>query len=913
MNPKNGLILIAFGFSGALGLAYEILWARYVGLMLGHASYAQAIVVTIFMAGLAIGAALAGFYLSRIHRPLFSYGIIELALGVMAILFPFLFAWQAAREASFWSNSLWAVALLLPQTILLGATLPLICAFFTRNCGNADELSRLYFLNSLGAAFGAILSGFILLPQLGLEKSLYFLGSFNLLLAVFVLIHKEHSGAKPDSTINKKYSKYFIFAILSGFCAFVYEIIWVRMLSLLIGSATHSFEIVLSAYILGLAIGAFWSHRTTARLVTVGRLFLLMALFAVLSLLTFSLSFDIVAWLVHNAPKNDVGYLAYQASSYLLAMLIMFPATFCAGAALPLLARTTYSTLPNDSSIGLLYSLNTIGAIFGALGALFWGLPALGLKGSLVTAAAVNIILAFCILRPAPKKLFLNIIVFTLLALVPLNSRKMASGVFRDGHLLSPENSHIVFEQHGSTATVHLVQHESGGLGIHTNGKPDALMFVDNKNDFFGDEPAMAMAGALPLLLRPNSKTAVNIGFGSGYTANTLLASPRIEKLYNIEIEPAILAAAQGYRPNLESPHSDPRSRILIEDAKIFLKSKAQYDIIVSEPSNPWISGVAGLFSKEFFGLVADRLASDGIFVQWIQLYETNLDIVASIMKSLSEKFSDYAIYAPHDSDIMIVATKQGKLPSPSWDQVKGTRMEQELARIRVHSIADVQLRYLAGRRTLAPYYEWHPTPAHSDFVPTLEYLATKARFNNENASGLLELQRNSLPITEMLEGRRITVSSLTPNPYSQIGRELSEATKLKAKFWSNLDCSKTAWNFPQFLNNLRKIQLFWPEHIAKAESLIGQKCISSQERSLLKMELAISKRDQNSMERFAIEVLHSGPNTEQQRALSTLLLALISGGKQEAAQAALLRWQNISEPSNFLFDLLRSQIHLKN
>jgi len=203
----------------------------------------------------------------------------------------------------------------------------------------------------------------------------------------------------------------------------------------------------------------------------------------------------------------------------------------------------------------------------------------------------------------------------------------------------------------------------NGTVTIATNGKPDAGIQM-GPGEPTVDESTMVLAGAIPLSMQPHPVRVANIGFGSGLTTHTLLTSALVKRLDSIEIEPLMVAAArQGFGPRIRNVFEDPRSHIVYEDAKTFFASTREpYDLIVSEPSNPWVSGVATLFSDEFYSRITHHLAADGYFVQWMQIYETNLGVVASVIKALAPHFGAYAIYNTDDLDILIIATRAAAL-----------------------------------------------------------------------------------------------------------------------------------------------------------------------------------------------------------------------------------------------------------
>src|SRR2546425_1632721 len=206
-------------------------------------------------------------------------------------------------------------------------------------------------------------------------------------------------------------------------------------------------------------------------------------------------------------------------------------------------------------------------------------------------------------------------------------SYRMASGVYRTGKLLDPAASRVIYQRDGKTATVTVVGHEQMNvLDIATNGKVDAAVMMPADKPPTPDEPMMILLGAIPMALHPQARSAACIGFGAGITTHTLLQNPRFTRVDTVEIEPEMVRAAARFRPRNELAFVDPRSRIVIDDAKTFFSTQTgKYDLIVSEPSNPWVSGVAGLFSKEFYRLVGQHMAHGGVFAPWVPAHRVDL------------------------------------------------------------------------------------------------------------------------------------------------------------------------------------------------------------------------------------------------------------------------------------------------
>ena len=349
---------------------------------------------------------------------------------------------------------------------------------------------------------------------------------------------------------------------------------------------------------------------------------------------------------------------------------------------------------------------------------------------------------------------------------------RVASGVYRVGNATLPHGSKVMYLRDGKTATITLAE-MFGTVVIATNGKPDAGVQMGS-GALSPDEPTMVLAAAIPLSLHPAAARVANIGFGSGLTTHTLLASPRLQRLDSIEIEPMIVEAArQGFGARIHEVFEDPRSHIVYEDAKTFFASSREpYDLIVSEPSNPWVSGVATLFSDEFYGRIVRYLRPDGYFVQWVQIYETDIGVVASIVKALSRHFPSYAIYNLNDSDMLIVASRAPVLSAPTAQPFEWPKMHAELERIGVQSVTDLQSRLIGDDRFVGPLFSTVPVPANSDFFPFVDLNAPRMRFMHREADELPGLTWLSFPFLDLLRNGASPGPTLEPLPRSALARD---------------------------------------------------------------------------------------------------------------------------------------------
>ncbi len=784
--PRSVFFLL-FTVSGFAGLIYESIWTHYLKLFLGHAAYAQTLVLALFMGGMAIGSWLCSRRSAHWKNLLRGYALAEGMTGLLALVFHPVFV--AATESAYdsilpalggdMSAMLfkWALAglMILPQSVLLGTTFPLMSAGLIRRYPLApgESLAMLYFANSLGAAIGVLASGFVMIEALGLPGTVQAAGALNLGLAVVVWVlagakepraeRRAESGAAAATPAP--YGLYLVIALLTGAASFIYEIGWIRMLSLVLGSSTHSFELMLSAFILGLACGGYWIRRRIDSIADpmrfLGIVQVAMGLLALATLPLYGQMFELMQALMNGLAKTGAGYALFLLSSHGIALAIMFPATFCAGMTLPLI---TFALLGHgEKAIGAVYSANTLGSILGVFAAAHIGMPLLGLKGLLSVGAALDVALGLVLLwriTNAPRlrtaaAAFALACFGTVLAGVHLDSYKMASGVFRRGDLYSERDATMLFYRDGKTATVSLMDFGTD-RSLRTNGKSDGAVNMDANGPRISDEITMTLTAAIPLAYRPDAKNAAVIGIGTGLTTHTLLGSSAIRSVETIEIEPAMAEASRRFAPRNSNAFADPRSRIVFDDAKTFFSTyNRQYDIIISEPSNPWVSGVASLFTGEFYRLVRRYLAPGGVLVQWFQMYEIDASLVASVLRALGESFPDYAIYASTSSDLLIVAGDAQTLERPLADVTAIPGIARELRRVHIHSIAEIEARRLGGKSSLAPMFLTYGVPANSDFHPYLDLHAAKYRFLRESAEELTGLLTYSVPVVSLLEGRK--------------------------------------------------------------------------------------------------------------------------------------------------------------
>ena len=781
LNQKLLIYLIIFTISGFSGLIYESIWSRYLKLFLGHASYAQMLVLIIFMGGMAIGSFFASKFTHRIKNLVLAYAIIELIVGLLGVLFHGVFT--SVMEFTFSSiipnvNSDLAIStikfsisafIILPQSILLGATFPILSAGIIRllpeNSGNT--IAKLYFVNSLGAAIGILSNAFILVPYFGLPGAVLTAGLINIALAIVVFFVSNKDAVTGhavvfDSSKSIELDRFTALIILvscvTGLASFMYEIAWIRMLSMVLGASTDAFEIMLSTFILGLAIGSWFVRKKADQewnnVYILALIQLFMGGLAALTIPMYDITFDAINNIAIGLSHTDIGYSAYNISSFVICAFIMLPTAICAGMTLPLITNILYKKHGAESVIGYVYSANTIGAIFGVLYAVQIIMPNFGLKSLILIGASLDVILGLVILLFLAKtkisliSVLSMVLVFCSLgfsSVSHLSSERMASGVYRSG-LSNLGSYQTVFTGHGKTSTIAINIFDDNKSNITTNGKPDASIYINSTDEYAVDEPTMILAGAIPFIHNPTAKNIANIGFGSGLTSEVVLSNQAIDSLDTIEIEPKIIEAAyKHFQPKIFKPFYDSRSSLIIEDAKTFFTSNnKKYDIIIAEPSNPWVSGVSSLFTKEFYKMVVKYLNQGGIYAQWIQAYEINPDLVSTIYHALRTEFKYIKLYSMSKGDLFFVSSND--LTENDFNYfTKQQEVSEILSDINVKNKHDIISKQIADQDLLDYFFENFQTEANSDYFPILDVEAPKSRFKKENAKLILDLSKARL------------------------------------------------------------------------------------------------------------------------------------------------------------------------
>ncbi len=671
------LLSLCFFLSGFAALLYETAWTREFATVFGTSELAVSAVLAAYMAGLALGAAVASRLVSKLRRPVLAYGIIELGIGIGAVAVPYgiralsslyvaLVGGRAAIPDHLGAAALafqlgGTFAVLIPCAALMGATLPLLARHAVRREEEiGPRIGLLYAVNTAGAIAGTLCAAFALLPALGLRSTIHVGAGINALVfaAAALLSRASPPAAEPAAAPEARAgggARWLLPAIgLSGAISFCYEVLWFRMLGHVLGGSTPAFASMLASFLSGIALGSAAASRFARSRAAAATGFALAQLFTALAAW---LAFRVADWLPGLAVS--VGASAMQpAAGVWVAGAVLLPMTLCIGASFPFAVRLHAASADAAASASArVYAWNTLGSITGAVGAGYVVLPGLGLEGTLALCAFGNLALALAsalIVQPRRRATAAAALIAALaFALLPPRApeRLLVNSVFTG----TPVPGELAFASIGRSATVTLMRNPFSWR-ILTNGLPEAG--VDRPEAPPERARETSWLGFLPLLARPEAKTMLIVGLGG---AATLAAVPQsFESIDVIELEPEVVEANRRAAPRRGGdPLADPRLHLHLGDARgAMLLSDARFDAIVSQPSHPWTSGASHLYTREFFELVRQHLTEGGVFVQWIGVQFLDEELLRSLLATLLDVFPQLEVFRPLPPVLIFVASE---------------------------------------------------------------------------------------------------------------------------------------------------------------------------------------------------------------------------------------------------------------
>jgi spermidine synthase len=782
----NSVVLILFFVSGVAGLVFEVTWAKYLALFLGNTAHAHILVLAVFMGGLSLGNYLFGRIADgKVHR-LRLYGLLELFVSLAGFTYPWYFvllsslylrlATSSAAEGGGWLVAVAKVGLciasVLPATVAMGGTFPLLARLCSTSMKDVPRaLGHLYFANTLGAALGALTAGFVLIPLLGLDSSVYAASSTLLVVGAIAVslspAFQDHVAAvSPTGEVRAlplaqearpegaPLSLIVSLAGLSGAVNMLYEVAWTRALTLFLGSSTYSFSLMLTSFLAGIALGGIAYVSLAARWQRPLGIFagaqLATGLVLVLSIPLYQRIPYYYSVAIHLVSDEQLGFLAYQLVIFALGTLVMIVPAVLMGITLPAMSAASAGAVESlGTSVGTVFAYNTLGTILGTVAGGLFLIPELGLEKTFVVGTALTMgigVLALASVRsvralPAVPLTVACVCAFLILSLLmrsPWDPRVLAKGEFRnpsvgfdsfDAYRESLDDQ-VLYHRDGVNTTVTVLR-DGDSIYLKVNGKTDASTK--------GDLSTQLLLGHLPALLHTGARNAAVIGFGSGITAGALtlhgLASIDI-----FEIAQEVIEASEIFAPYNHNVMANPSVRVHVRDAReAFMVSGKKYDIIVSEPSNPWMAGVSSLFTREFFEATYGSLADHGVMLQWFHDYAMTDDLALLILKTIREVFPKVTVWGVSQSDIFIAAFKDVD-GAPDYQAMEARVRDPQIA-------ADLRSVYIRDLYGLLALQLLSPNKVdglladvsriNTDRMPILEYAAPKAFFEDRSSAVL--------------------------------------------------------------------------------------------------------------------------------------------------------------------------------
>jgi spermidine synthase len=695
MNDRKHHLWIASGLfvmSGITALVYETVWFKRLGHAWGSSTLAMASVVASFLCGLGLGAWLFGRVADRARRPLAIYGWCELAIGALALAIPFEIAWlleSASGLAFTWADSPLLLALMRfaltfliigPPCILMGATLPLLTRqFASHGVSVGASAAWLYAFNTLGAALGAWLAGFFLLERFGLLWTNGFAAALNIAVGLGALSVASRVEA-PSERVNEPPLEFDgpaiplrwlnAAAVACGLGSITLQMLWARELALLVGATTYAFSATITVFILGLGLGSLWFRVRFADRARLDHVVSLAALLVVApALVGLALEGQFAIWIGHLRQARSSGTFN-AALCVTTAAALQFVPAIGMGLIFPALVQLSRSSAARAGhAIARVYGWNTIGSIAGASLAGLWLVPTVGSFWSFRLALALFAIVPCLLFRRASIPVGASIVAFALVFSSWRKPDPLATnlGAFLYGPHVKTETERSMrpaFFREGASCNVLVLESLPDPaqpslkdvINLRVNGKIDA----SNGQDM----PMQLGIAYVPRFLRPRAKQIAVIGMGSGVTAGASALFPR-SQVTVCEIEPQILAASRAFDAVNHRPLDRPNVQVVVDDGRSYLQGHpGGWDLILSEPSNPWIAGVANLFTEEFYRTAQAKLAPGGLLAQWVQTYSFTAEEYALIVRTVQRVFPHCVFLRVHQYDTLLIAGSSEILPT---------------------------------------------------------------------------------------------------------------------------------------------------------------------------------------------------------------------------------------------------------
>ncbi len=825
------LIYLIFFLSGAAALIYEVLWVRYLSLIFGGSHLAVTTVLSVFMGGLALGSYTIGRKFGNYRKLLRLYGFLELGIAVSALIFvalmrfyPIIYVPLAQISdsspvyLSFIRVTFATIALIVPTT-LMGGTLPVLSSFITRRIqGLGSRLSFLYGFNTIGAVVGVAATGFFLLPHYPVSTTLRIAVLINVLVGILGIVLQDKAQSALDevatggetvtnasmayATLAEQRENLLSFKLVlwgigvSGFCALGYEVLWTRILSIVIGASVYGFTLLLIAFLAGIGLGSTayglfakmsetrtkgaenHSMRSVIGFGLVQVIIGVSALFVTLHIRNLPTDAVFVHDFFHKLHMGIRPFKSRQLANFVLAFSFMFVPAFFMGVAFPLAGKIhgQYKKLIGHA-VGEILSYNTLGAILGSAVSGFVLIYLLGIQQSLQVIMLINIGFGLLVMVSVKGRKILNwaisgAVTIAILALVfnpdmwklwdtkyyamyQSNNTEMYSTPEKIRNAM--ENNKVLYYGEGVQAIVSSILFlQAGGIQYFlTNGRAEA----SNTNE---GRQCQYTLGHLPMLLTKNPKKVFVLGTGSGMTLGATSVHPSVEQITLAEIEPKVLGVAKTFGIYNHYALDNPKVKIVFNDGRNFLMTtKEKFDVITADPIHPWFSGAGYLYSAEYFKLASEHLNPGGIICQWLPIYELTEENLKSVVKTLREIFPYIMVWLTHNDAELVGSNSPIVIDEKELERrLKVPDIQQDLVPVKMGSAEDFLSYFVMGNEGANAYTIGGRINTDDNLY--LEFSAPhsigKAYLMGTNLYGLVKYRESILPylVTPVDEVERV-------------------------------------------------------------------------------------------------------------------------------------------------------------
>jgi spermidine synthase len=737
------LMLVLFVGSGCAALIYQIVWFQVLQLVIGSSAVSLAVLLGTFMGGMCAGSLLLPKYVGQARHPLNVYAWLEGLIGVcgaaLIVLMPLVSqlytAVDGGGQASIALRAIVCVLLLLPPTVLMGATLPAISRYVQNTPQGVSWLGFFYGGNIVGAVVGCVTAGFYLLRKFDMSTAALVAVAINLIVAALgFALSKRAPYASAEEAGDVAVTRWrprgvHIAIALSGLTALGAEVVWTRLLSLMFGATTYAFSIILGVFLAGLGIGSVVGS-SLARDAKEPRLLLGWAQF-LLAVTTawgaYVISNELPWWPI-NETLSPNPWLVFQVD-LARALFAVLPGAVLWGASFPLALAAASEGAHTDAgrTVGHVYAANTLGAILGSLITGLVLIPWIGTKGAqqvFIVLAAVSGVAVMLPLRRLPSMLGLVAVALYFASQVSA----VPVGLIAWGRSLPWQGTpNALYWGEGMNASIAVTEDGGGFRNFHVSGKVEASTEPQ-------DMRLQRLLGHLTALMHDDPKTVLVVGFGAGATAGALSIHPTVERMVICEIEPLIPKIVSRYFSDANHGVAENRKvSIVYDDARHYvLTTREKFDVITSDPIHPWVKGAATLYTREYFEHVKARLNPGGVVTQWVPLYESTPDVVRSELATFFAVFPNGTVWRNDNTDgrgydVVLVGRQddkpidvdalQARIEQPEYATVK-----ESLAEVGYASVFDVLRTYSGRSKDLTPWLQG--AEINEDRNLRLQYLA---------------------------------------------------------------------------------------------------------------------------------------------------------------------------------------------